>query len=67
MNNIAYIDGIKVDLETASLYHDVKSKLALGFYLTQKERSFYLLFMASIEEAKEYLRNEKKRKEKENR
>lgn len=60
MNNKAYIDGVEVSLEFAGLYHDVKGKLALGFELTPKERSFYLLFVASVEEAKEYLKNEKK-------
>lgn len=62
MNNIAYINGVEVDLEFAELYHKVTSKLNLGVELTQKERSFYLLFMSTIEEAKEYLKNEKKTK-----
>ena len=60
MNNIAYINGVKVDLEFAGLYHDVKSKLVLNMPLSQKERSFYLLFMASNEEVEEFLKNEKK-------
>lgn len=62
MNDKAYINGVEVDLEFAGLYHRVISKLILGVELTQKERSFYLLFMSTIEEAKEYLKNEKKTK-----
>lgn len=58
MNNIAYINEIEVSLEFAGIYHDVRSKLALGIKLTPKERSFYLLFMATPEEIKEYLKNE---------
>ena len=61
MNNIAYINGIKVDLETAGIVHRIKSKIALDIKLTPKERSYYLLFIATIEEAKGYLKNEKNR------
>lgn len=57
--NKAYINGIEVSLEFVGLYHDVKSKLALSIKLTPKERSFYLLFVATPEEIKEYLKNEK--------
>lgn len=45
MNDIAYIDGFKIDLEIAGLYHDVVSKLELGVELTPKEKSFYLLYV----------------------
>ena len=59
---MASINGVEVDLEFFELYHEVKSKVALDVKLTPKERSFYLLFVASIEEASEYLKKEKNKK-----
>jgi hypothetical protein len=55
----AYINGKEVSLETANLYHDIKAKISLGVELTQKEKCIYLLFIATLDEAKEYLKNEK--------
>ena len=51
MNNIAHINGIEVNR--------IKSKVALGIKLTDKERSFYLLYVATSQEVNEYLKNEK--------
>lgn len=59
INEIAYIDGVEVTLEFASMYHDIKCKVALGLPLNNYERSYYLLFIASIEEARKYLKDEK--------
>lgn len=44
MNNKAYINGIEVSLEFASIYHDVKGKLALGVKLTPYEEGYLYLF-----------------------
>lgn len=60
MNDIAYVKGIKVNRDFIGLYHEIKSKVALGVKLTNKERSFYLLLVATNQEAKEFLKNEKK-------
>ena len=62
MSDKAYIKGLETSLEFAGIYHDIKSKVALSVKLTSKERSFYLLFIASLKEAKEYLKNEKESK-----
>ena len=51
MNNIAHKNGIEVNR--------IKSKVALGIKLTDKERSFYLLYVATSQEVNEYLKNEK--------
>ena len=61
MNNIAYINGTKVSLEFAGKYHTIRSKVMLNVELNNYERSFYLLFIATPEEAKEFLLNEKQR------
>ena len=47
------------ELERKGLEHDIYAKLNLGAPLNKKERSYYLLFMATPEQAKEYLRKEK--------
>lgn len=38
----------------------IKSKAILGLPLTKRERSMYLLFIASDEEVKDYLKREKR-------
>ena len=38
----------------------IKSKAVLGLPLTKRERSMYLLYIASDEEAKAYLEREKR-------
>ena len=38
----------------------IKCKAKLGLPLTKRERAIYLLFIASDEEAKDYLRREKR-------
>lgn len=60
MNNIAFYNGVKMTVEEASKRHDIHAKIKLGVALTEKERAFYLLFMASDQDAKEFLRKEKK-------
>lgn len=42
--------------------HDIRTKIALNTKLTNKERSLYLLFLATDDEVKEFLQNEKKNK-----
>lgn len=44
----------------AGIMHDIRGKLSLQAPLTQKERAFYLLFIASQQEAKTFIENEKK-------
>lgn len=39
--------------------HQIKTTIILGQPLSQRQRSYYLLFMATPEQAKEYLRKEK--------
>lgn len=39
--------------------HQIKTTIILGQPLNQRQRSYYLLFMATPEQAKEYLRKEK--------
>jgi hypothetical protein len=62
MRDKAYINGIQVSLNFVQLYRDVRLKLIFNKKLSAKERSFYLLFMATDKEAKEYLKNEKETK-----
>lgn len=40
----------------------IKAKIALKIPLTAKERAYYLLYIATLEEAKEYIKNEVKQK-----
>lgn len=35
----------------------IRAKILFGFELTEQEKAFYLLFMASSEQLAEYLRN----------
>ena len=39
----------------------IKAKVVLGLPLTRYERGMYLLFIATSEETKEFLRKEKKK------
>lgn len=39
--------------------HQIKTTIILGQPLSQRQRSYYLLFMATPEQAKEYLQKEK--------
>ena len=50
-----YINGI----DTAEQRHRIRSKAVLGLPLTAYERSFYLLYIASTQEASEFLKREK--------
>ena len=59
INNIAYVKDVEVNLEKAGKYHDIRCKDVLGLPLNDYERSYYLLFVASIEEARKYLKDEK--------
>lgn len=34
----------------------IRAKITFGFELTEKEKAYYLLFMASNDELKEYVR-----------
>lgn len=45
--------------ERQGIQHEVRAKLALDAPLNNRERSFYLLFMATAEQTAEYIRNEK--------
>lgn len=38
--------------------HEIKAKIALGQPLNPKERAYYLLYIATLEEAKEYIKKE---------
>lgn len=60
MESKAYINETEAPEEFASMCHRIRSKLMLSVKLNNKERSFYLLFIASVNEASEYLKNEKK-------
>lgn len=40
--------------------HEIRAKIALKLPLNSRERSFYLLFMATAEQTAEFIRNEKK-------
>lgn len=40
--------------------HDIRSKLNIGADLTQREESYYLLFMATQNERCQYIQNKKK-------
>lgn len=35
----------------------IRAKITLGFELTEKEKAYYLLFMATNDEIKDYVRN----------
>ena len=40
--------------------HDIRSKLKIGIGLSQREESYYLLFMATLSERYKYIKNKKK-------
>nr|DAJ52039.1 MAG TPA: hypothetical protein [Caudoviricetes sp.] len=40
--------------------HEIRAKIALRLPLNSRERSFYLLFMATAEQTAEFIRNENK-------
>ena len=61
MKNIAFYNGVKMTVEEASKRHDIHAKIKLGVEIKKKERAFYLLFMASDKDAKEFLRKEKQK------
>lgn len=60
MKDIAYIQGVKVELDFFGIYHDVKSKLAIGVKLNPKEKSFFLLH-ATDEEKRKFLKDGKEK------
>lgn len=35
----------------------IRAKITFGFELTEKEKAYYLLFMATNDEIKDYVRN----------
>lgn len=45
--------------ERQGLQHDIRAKIALAAPLNNRERSYYLLFMATVKQAINYIRNEK--------
>lgn len=47
------------ELERITIEHEIRAKLALEQPLSNRQRSYYLLFIATPEQAKEYLRKEK--------
>lgn len=47
------------ELERIGIEHEIRAKLALEQPLSQRQRSYYLLFMATREQAAEFIRNEK--------
>lgn len=47
------------ELERIGIEHEIRAKLALEQPLSNRQRSYYLLIMATPEQAKEYLRKEK--------
>lgn len=42
---------------TMAFEHEIKAKIALKQPLNQKERAYYLIYIATLEEAKEYIKN----------
>lgn len=46
--------------ERKEFEHRIKAKIALKQPLTQRERAYYLLYIATLEEMKEYIKNEVK-------
>lgn len=38
--------------------HEIQAKIALKMPLSAKERAYYLLFISTLEEAKNYIKNE---------
>ena len=61
MSNIAFYNGVKMTDEQEIKNRKVNAKMKLGLELTERERAFYLCFMASDQEAKEFLRKEKQK------
>lgn len=59
MKEVAYVNGVEVDVSFAEVYHIIKSKVALSVKLNPKERAFYLLYVANDKERTEFLKNEK--------
>ena len=49
-------------LNEKGLIHDIKSKLKIGLPLTRLERNYYLMFMATPEEIKDYIKKEREQK-----
>lgn len=48
-------------LERIGTEHEIRAKLALKQPLTARQRSYYLLYMATAEQAKEFVRHENKK------
>lgn len=47
--------------EQRNIEHEIRAKLALKQPLSPYQRSYYLLYMATVEQAKEFVRNENKK------
>lgn len=41
--------------------HEIRSTIALKMPLSAQQRSYYLLYIATLEEAKEYIKKEKQK------
>lgn len=54
-----YYNGILTEETEAEKRHEIDITLKMGWKLTARQRAFYLLFMATPEQAKEFLKNEK--------
>ena len=47
--------------EQRNIEREIRAKLALKQPLTARQRSYYLLYIATAEQAKEFIRNENKK------
>ena len=47
------------EIERKAIEHEIRAKFILKQPLSNRQRSYYLLYMATPEQAKEYLRKEK--------
>lgn len=54
------MNGIKRTEEQKGTEHEIRARIALNVALTPYQRSYYLLFMATADQTKEFVRNEKK-------
>jgi hypothetical protein len=55
-----YYNGILTEETEAERRHEIDGCLKWGYPLTARQRAFYLLFMATPEQAKEFLKREKR-------
>jgi hypothetical protein len=51
------------ELERVCYEHEIRAKLNCGFKLSQRQESYYLIYMAGHEERYQYIKNKRREKD----